>query len=408
MRQFTAAALLLFVASMLVVLSASGCGSRGEADPGMVVETLDSGVVRVTHPRLPERHLRVDTLAVWDLWDEGVDYLFNRISWAEGVRGGFYLMDLGNKEVVRVDMNGDPLFNFGRAGQGPGEFEFPFSMSIAGGRLWIPDMTNYRFSIYELDGGYVRDIRWSGYRWFGDGFRLLPDGRVIYSVSGDISFDEAGRKPPTHSLLAYDPEAGEADTLVTMPGLHHKTITVSSASGTSFTFVAPPQFAPYLKWAYAGDGRLLTVTGTGYLIEERDLEGRKYREICVDTPELIVTQRHKDWFFDEEGLRFGMVSGEVFTATRASLQGYPFAEHRQAVEGIQVDPHGRIWVQANTDDPSSFRMDIFDSEGQFLGNAGDMPMPIAFTPDGYALLHIRNGEDLDGYYVISVPVPGIP
>ena len=167
-------------------------------------------------------------------------------------------------------------------------------------------------------------------------------------------------------------------------------------------FVGPPQFAPRLHWTFSADtSRIYAVTGGDYHFEVRDLTGRLHREVLAPSPDLTVTQQDKDWFFNDQ-FRFGFGSGERFTATRASLEKYPFAERRQAIEGLMTDPVGRIWVLANTEHAGTTRLDLFDSDGIYLVHLGDMPLPITFTQDGSALIRIDDDEDADTYLVISV------
>jgi len=168
-----------------------------------------------------------------------------------------------------------------------------------------------------------------------------------------------------------------------MPSLPDQQITVSSVTGHKMIFMGPPQFAPRLHWASAGGDRFLTVTSLDYRFEQRDLQGRVHREIVAPAPDLTVTQKVKKWFFEE----------------------YPFAVRRQAIEAISVDPTGKTWVQANTEDPGITRMDLFSSDGTYLGDLGNIPMPISFTSEGLALLQISDEESMDIFYVVDISIP---
>jgi len=402
-KRFVVTGIMLLLTSALVLLSSSGCSGTGEPSEMYSVETLDSGVVRVTHHQLSLKTLTPDTVGIWNLWEEDSGYFFNNISAADGAEGGFYLCDLGNRQVVKVDLEGKAQFSFGRSGQGPGEFRFPFSLKVFGDQVWVADMMNNRFSVFGLDGSYLRDLRWEGYRWFGGGFHLVGDNRVLSAAQTFVGFEDTEEIDPVFSVVIFDLDSGESDTLATMTGLRNHQITVSSMTGQGMTFIGPPKFAPGLHWTFAGEDRLLTVTGLDYRFEERDLRGRVHREVLAPAPDLTVTQRDRKWFLEEEGMRFGFGTGEVFTATRTSLENYPFAERRQAIEAISVDPLGRIWVLANTEDPGSKRMDLFDREGGYLGSLGDFPMPISFNREGLALLQISDRESMDIFYVVNVP-----
>jgi len=145
---FTVTGIMIVLTSALIAFSSAGCSRSGGIAETMSVETLENGVVRVTHSQLSARPLIPDTIAVWNLWEEDSGYFFNRISAAASVEDHFYLCDLGNRQIVCVDLDGKVLFSFGRKGQGPGEFQFPFNLNVFGEEIWVADMMNGRFSVF--------------------------------------------------------------------------------------------------------------------------------------------------------------------------------------------------------------------------------------------------------------------
>ncbi len=402
MRGLLATGVLLALSATLTVL-ASGCSSRtGGEEPR--IETLADGSEQVGYARLPVRPLALDTLAVWDLWGDDQDYLFHDIMGAAGTADGFLLVDRGNREVVRVDFAGRVRSHFGRQGQGPGEFQFPHAVQVADDRIWVSDLMNGRFSIFDAGGIYQRDLRWAELGWHGSSYRPLPDGRLLLGAETFVGFDDFDRIVPTQYVLLRDPALPRADTLAAMPGMRQHQITVTAESGQQMVFVDSPQFAPRLHWAVTSGGRLFTVSSDDYRIEERDLSGRLVRTILAPAPDLTVTQRDRDWFFTEE-FRFGFGSGEMFKATQASLEAYPFAGRRQAITGLAVDPLGRLWVRASTEDPGRPRMDLFTLEGTYLGSLGTVPLPLAFAADGSALLMETDREGTETYQVVRPLLP---
>jgi hypothetical protein len=274
-----------------------------------------------------------------------------------------------------------------------------------GDELWIADIMNRRFSVYNTQGEYLRDTRWGSYSW--DQFFPLEASGMLINTRTRVDFENPDAVTPVHYLLRVDLASGSEDTLASMIGLKEQQIEVRSVTGQGMIFLGPPQFAPRLRWSYSPRSDLIhLVAGGEYRIEIRDLDGRLQREVIAPEPDLTVTQADRDWFFNDE-FRFGFGSGERFTATRASLEKYPFAERRQAIEGITADPFGRIWVLAATERAGTTRLDLYDADGGYLGHLGGMPLPITFTDDGSALIRIEDEEDADLYLVISVPA-GMP
>lgn len=402
---FFATGMMLGLTSLLVLLAGTGCATGGGDAGTMVVENLPDGYVRVTHQRLPSTILNADTLAAWDLWADGNDYMFNRIAGVCGSDDHFLLMDGGNAQVVEVDLQGRPVRHFGRRGEGPGEFNFPYYLAVAGGKVWVSDPGNQRLSVFDRSGAYERDYRLEQYMWFLDGFVPLQDGRILSALQRNGDFESPDAVTMYHTLV-LDLTDGSSDTLLTMESLPSQRIEIAAETGQGMVFFGPPRFAPELHWAWAPDGRIWTASAKDYLLEARDLDGTLLLQIAAPSPDLTVTERERRWFFEEEGLAFGFGSGERFQATRASLEKYPFAERRQAVGGLNVDPFGRIWVEAATADPGAHRLDLFAPDGSYLGNLGAMPMPAAFTAGGDALLRVEDEDGIEQFYVIAVPEQG--
>jgi hypothetical protein len=88
--------------------------------------------------------------------------------------------------------------------------------------------------------------------------------------------------------------------------------------------------------------------------------------------------------------------------TRESLSQIPFADRRQAIIGLDVDPLGRIWVLASTEDPGMNRLGIFDWEGNYLGNLGHRPIPDTFLRNGAPVYAFRDEDQLLLYAVLEV------
>jgi len=94
----------------------------------------------------------------------GSDYLFVRFTGrssalgnvAVDAAGRMYVLET-RADVVRVfDPAGEFLFEFGRPGQGPGDFEGPFGIDVAGDRVHVYHR-RFDTSIWDLDGNFVRD-----------------------------------------------------------------------------------------------------------------------------------------------------------------------------------------------------------------------------------------------------------
>jgi hypothetical protein len=76
-----------------------------------------------------------------------------------------------------------------------------------------------------------------------------------------------------------------------------------------------------------------------------------------------------------------------------------FAEVHPVIRELGTDGSGRIWVARNTNDGKTQLIDIIAMDGRYIGTAGDLEMPIAFSESGrFAQLRI----DDDGVETIAV------
>ncbi|MGD8815727.1 MAG: 6-bladed beta-propeller [Acidobacteriota bacterium] len=66
--------------------------------------------------------------------------------------GMIFIADFSMNRVQMYDRDGRYLRTLGREGQGPGEFEWIWGMTVAGDMLVVDDRGNARFSTWQLDG----------------------------------------------------------------------------------------------------------------------------------------------------------------------------------------------------------------------------------------------------------------
>lgn len=120
--------------------------------------------------------------------------------------GDFYVADgYQNARVMKFDRNGRFLFEWGKAGTGPGEFHLPHAIAVdSRGRVYVADRENSRIQVFTGNGRYITE--WHGVKPFGlamtkDGHLWVADTQanrmVAFSLDGHIldSFEPPDRKP---------------------------------------------------------------------------------------------------------------------------------------------------------------------------------------------------------------------
>ncbi len=389
-RRISVTGLSLRVVCLTIPLLITSCGSgHGPAD--MSRETLDSGIVRTTWHRLPQTQLTLDTLAVWDVWEESAEYIFGDITAACGGTGDFYLLDASNRQVVVVDPRGRVKRTFGREGSGPGEFQYPMTISLRTDEIWVGDLAAGRYSVFDIEGNFLRSVIWPsrGGRTASRSIVITPDDRELRRSPSMIEGWMA--------LIRSTLDGSEVDTIATMRTAPASGATINLPTLGATTMYDPPAYSPELRWAHTPGERILTVTSGNYLIEERDPDGTVRGELAAPTPDLTVTTADREAYLVRLARMFDIPVDDFRKDNPRFVTQYAFAERRAAIEDITVDPQGRIWVLANIPENTGQRLDLFDADFTFLGSLPDLPLPEAFLPGGEALFRIaapETGEDL--------------
>ena len=133
--------------------------------------------------------------------------------------GILYVTDTGRHQVLALNLKGRLLRVIGRRGSGPGEFNFPTAIALAGNEIYVVDAMNFRVQAFTLEGEYLRSFGGQGNR---TGTLNRPKGIAadsrgnLYIVDALFEavqvFDRDGR------LLYYFGAGGQAEGEFSLPG----------------------------------------------------------------------------------------------------------------------------------------------------------------------------------------------
>lgn len=137
-------------------------------------------------------------------------------------RSLLYLTDTLRHQVLVLTLDGKLVKALGRRGTEPGEYNFPTSLTLAGGYVYVVDAMNFRIQVLTPEGEFVRSFGELGNR---NGMLNRPKGIAVDS-DGNVYvvdalfetiqvFDSEGR------LLSYFGSTGTAEGQFTLPsGIH--------------------------------------------------------------------------------------------------------------------------------------------------------------------------------------------
>ena len=68
-----------------------------------------------------------------------------------------YVTDTNNKRVQVFDLAGTPIYKFGKEGEGPGEFKFPYGVDgDSQGNVYVSDLYNGCISVFDSKGNFIK------------------------------------------------------------------------------------------------------------------------------------------------------------------------------------------------------------------------------------------------------------
>ncbi len=370
-----------------------------------------------------------------EIWEQ-----FGRITGAafDGA-GNLYLLDRDAPNVVVVDPEGGLMRTIGRAGNGPGEFDFPIGLAVTeDGRVIVSDIPRHRvFQVFNADGSFDRGVR------VGNDVLALGDSQVSADRGGrDAIFlsglgvmrivdaaPEDQKNPPGRRRILRGGLDGEEVVWETvamawdLPPIGELTMRIAGREipmgGTT-----PPMrhFGPGLFVSALPEGGLAYSDSTAYAIRILEADGPLARTLSRPLHPVPVTDRILEREFDQRiaqameslearanqnRLTYIANTDELVTgvavddnmregvrrSTLAQLEAIPAAAEVPVVFGLRTTWEGRIWVQRRGEDRiSSGPIDVLTMDGRYLGSypAGTV-MPDAFGPGG-RVAFVEGGE----------------
>ncbi len=380
-----------------LVVTLAGCGGEGgmeAASWGGTIDTLETGVVVVNNPAEPI-HAGDDAWRLEEDLSIGVlegdpDYQFASIADIEVSDDDLiYVLDGQEKRIAIYEPNGAFVSQFGREGEGPGEFKNPNRLTWKGDTLVVWDWRLRRLSYFDLLGNLIRDERPE--LPFGAGhFVFRPDGR-LWAQRGPAYF-----MPPRPDvdgigwLVLLDLATESADTV-----LRWEEDANFSVRTENFMTVQSKPYAPRLRWATDREGRVYVARGSEYAIEIYSLAGEHARTLRRAYTRHPPAQAELDSITAqlEERLEENY---EPPMADRIR-KAYEISELKPATGDLIVSDDGYLWVRTYSENDFSRKLwDVFDPEGRYMTQVA---LPVRFT------IHRITSDALYGSFRDEFDVP---
>ena len=371
-------------------------------------------------------------------------------------QGNLYLFDraggmFSELRVLVFDATGAFVREFGRSGQGPGEFHMPMNYAVwRDGTTIVSDMGHAAYQIFDPSGGFVRMVRSSaeapgdaGSGFMGASIRasapIQPDprGGAVYAAWWGMSRSIGGTgadQPTTRPItrLDLDAEAVQVDTVVQgwlpprevrnlFEGSSNVTLEGGSADLNQMLggLARPSTFEPELLMGVLPDGGIVYSDSSAYALKIALPTGSVARIITRPFRPEPVTPRIEERYRELRGERSRNAislptgssgapppEGSLSQLASFTLVDPPFYHEIPVLRSLSTTWEGRIWVMRQGgellgDGP----IDVMTVAGEYFGTypSGATAMPDAFGPDGLAAF-VELGE----FDVSSVVVRRLP
>lgn len=325
--------------------------------------------------------------------------------------GNLYLLDGagtdGGRRVVVVDATGRHVRDFGRVGEGPGEFQMATQLMVwADGRSLVSDRLR-GYHVFSPDGQFEYTAQESG------GFMVMARTGLRPERTGSptaLVRDE-------RSILRMDLSSAEVGDGVLVEGWTPRQGTelppVFDFEELLETVGEEWGFEPEVLFDATPVGGVAFSDSSAYAIKLTDASGAISHILRRSIRPLPVTERMER---AERERRLEQESGRQFTqrggdpppevrammdryleAQRAGVENMQFHSEVPVIAAVRVTWEGSLWVERSTEPGTSGpgAIDVLAPDGRYVGTfpEGRLEMPDAFGPDG--LVAFAEADEFD-------------
>ena len=305
--------------------------------------------------------------------------------------GNLHILDSQAAQITVVDLEGDLVRQFGRVGEGPGEFSGrgTWTFSVLGdGRIAVYDADRRAFDLFSPDGEFERRIPLDG-----PTFISIPDLQADPTSESLVSTGEV-------QYLDWTPLARPRFRYVMRYGLSGERVEVDTMAAGWKPAGDLVAFAPEFMVGVLPDGGVAFTDSSTYRINITEPNGRVSRVLTRPLRPEPATRQHRAEYLERatESIR-----------RRAESESMEFHHEIPVVLDLRTSREGTIWVLRRGDEPDSDGpIDLIAADGRYLGtfirDATDLPS--AFGPDGLVAFVERDELDVQTVVVRRLP-PGV-
>lgn len=324
----------------------------------------------------------------------------------------------GGGRVVVVDATGRHVRDFGRIGEGPGEFRAAVQLIVwADGRTAVEDVMHQAYHVFDPNGDFDRMVREVS-AGFGittrpglrpqrtDAWTLIGrSGRSIVHVN--MSSDDLAERTLLEAWTPagredQGPRFGDIEDVVGEVWGFEPEVLYDALTAGGVAFADSSAWAIKLADTLGEVSHILrrpmrplpVTEETRRAERERRLEARRNQEVAVPAGQQVppTAQAILD--------RFRSVHLEA-------IENMQFFPEVPVIAALRVTWDGNLWVERSTEpgEGEPGPIDVLAPDGRYIGTfpAGRLEMPDAFGPDGLAAFLETDEFDVPVITVMRLP-----
>jgi len=232
--------------------------------------------------------------------------------------------------IFKFDKDRQFIKSFGHQGQGPGEVEAPFHISLDGQEnIMVSDSSRQLVVIYDSDGSFVKN-------------QMMPAGGMMTASGPQGRLLIMGISGETFWLKLVASDFRETKTLDEF---------IMEMPRTTKLRATPPVFA----WSSSRDNIYVGKEDRGYEIHVFDADGQLIRQIRKDYKKVPVSESYKEKIL------------KMFPPGMREMAVFP--DFQPPFQSLMAADNGMLFVCTFEEghNPGEFMFDIFDKDGVFIG-----------------------------------------
>lgn len=334
--------------------------------------------------------------------------------------GNLHVLDSQNARIVVVSPRGEFVREFGREGEGPGEFQAFASFAVMGDGRTVVFNDQTGIQVFGSDGEFARSVRLppnEAIFRYADEMRPLASGDEVVMGSFEtlaMPTEESGHaaasveeRPVVRLDFSGDVIAFDTLAMAWQPPRDQPARWVETADGqTALVLRRPAQFEPKLLVAVPPNGPYAYSDSSAYVIRVAPLAGAVSRVLTRPFRAHRLTDRIKKATTEH-------LYRDAPPEVRGRLAEPEFHHEVPVLTEMRASWEGKIWVQRWNADPDLWGsepgslgpIDLLTTDGRYLGTLppGVMSLP-TFGPDGLTAFVETDELDVPTIVVRRLPV----